>query len=113
MSKRNLLTTEPPAAVEEALRTLGGNIRTARLRRRLRLQDLAERMGVSRFTVADVERGRPGTSVAAYFAALWAMGLLDQASDLGAPEDDEAGKALERTALPQRVRRRRRLDNDF
>lgn len=112
MSKRSLLTTQPPAAVEEALRTLGGNIRTARLRRRLRLEDLAERMGVSRFTVADVERGKPGASAAAYFAALWAMGLLDHAGELGAPERDEAGKALERTALPQRVRRGQ-LDNDF
>ena len=36
----------------QALQRLGRNIRTARLRRRWRLEDVAERMGVSRFTVA-------------------------------------------------------------
>lgn len=113
MPTPTLLTTDPPAAVEDALRTLGSNIRTARLRRRLRMEDLAERMGVSRYTVADLERGKPGTSAAAYFAALWALGLLGHAKELAAPERDEPGKALERVALPRRARRRRALDNDF
>ncbi|MGB5241045.1 MAG: helix-turn-helix transcriptional regulator, partial [Prochlorococcaceae cyanobacterium] len=55
-----------------------GNITAiARLRRRWRLEDVAERMGVTRYTVADVERGKPGTSVAAYLGALWVLGLLD------------------------------------
>lgn len=107
------LTTDPPAAVEEALRTLGGNIRIARLRRRLRMDEVAERMGVSRYTVADVERGKPGTSAAAYLGALWAVGLLEHVRDVAAPERDEPGKALERASLPRRVRGRRRLDNDF
>jgi len=72
------LVQHPPAALEQALQRLGRNIRTARLRRRWRLEDVAERMGVSRFTVADVERGKPGTSMAAYLGALWVLGLLDQ-----------------------------------
>ena len=33
----------PPAALEQALQRLGRNIRTARLRRRWRLEDVAER----------------------------------------------------------------------
>ncbi len=37
----------------------------------MRLEDVAERVGVSRFTVADVERGKPGISMAAYLGALW------------------------------------------
>lgn len=37
----------PPVAVEQILFQLGRNIRTARLRRKLRLSDLAERVGVS------------------------------------------------------------------
>lgn len=113
MPTPTLLTANPPAAVEDALRTLGGNIRTARLRRQLRMEDLAERMGVSRYTVADVERGKPGTSAAAYFAALWALGLLEQAKEVAAPERDREGQVLERAALPCRVRRSRALDNDF
>ena len=103
----------PPAAVEDALGRLGRNLRTARLRRRLRLQDVADRLGVSRFTVADLERGKSGVSAAAYFGALWALGLLDRADDLADPDRDEEGKVLENARSPQRASRRRRLDNDF
>lgn len=110
---RNTITRSPPAAVEEALRRLGRNLRTARLRRRLRIQDVADRLGVSRFTVADLERGRPGVSGAAYFGALWSLGLLGEAADLAHPDRDEEGKVLESARRPTRARRRSRLDNDF
>jgi transcriptional regulator with XRE-family HTH domain len=89
------IVQHPPAALEQALQRLGRNIRTARLRRRWRLEDVAERMGVSRFTVADVERGKPGTSIAAYLGALWVLGLLDQLEAVADPDRDGEGKALE------------------
>ena len=113
MDVRRGTTSPPSAAVEEALGRLGRNIRIARLRRRLRIQDLAERIGVSRFTVADLERGKPGTSAAAYFGALWALGLLDQADELADPDRDEEGRVLESARAPRRAARLRRLDNDF
>ena len=113
MGSRSRSATSTPAAVEDALRRLGRNIRTARLRRQLRIQDLAERIGVSRFTVADLEKGKPGTSVAAYFGALWSLGLLSQASELADPDRDEEGRILESARAPRRAARPRRLDNDF
>ena len=113
MPAKGRTTSPPPAAVEEALKRLGRNIRIARLRRQLRIQDLAERMGVSRFTVADLERGKPGTSGSAYFGALWALGLLDQADELADPDRDEEGRVLESARAPRRAARPRRLDNDF
>ena len=89
----------------------------ARLRRNLRIEDLAMRMGVSRFTLAAIERGKPGVSVAACFGALWALGLLDQARELahcrGHPNKDEEGMALEGARGRRRARRRIALDNDF
>ena len=45
-------------------------------------------MGVSRFTVADVEKGKPGTSVAAYLGARWALGLLEQLTPMPDPDHD-------------------------
>lgn len=99
--------------MEQALQRLGRNIRTARLRRRWRLEEVAERMGVSRFTVADVERGKPGTSMAAYLGALWVLGLLDQMGEVADPDRDEEGKALEAARQPSQAPRRRRLDDDF
>ena len=70
MANTSRITDAPPAAVEEALKRLGRNIRTARLRRRLRIEDVAQRMGASRFTLADVEKDKPGASAAAYLCAL-------------------------------------------
>jgi DNA-binding XRE family transcriptional regulator len=113
MSNVSRINEAPPAAVEETLNRLGRNIRTARLRRRLRIVDVANRMGASRFTVADVEKGKPGTSMAAYAGALWALGLLDQMSDLADSDHDEEGKVLESARGPKQAPRRRKLDNDF
>jgi transcriptional regulator with XRE-family HTH domain len=113
MPRMSRITASPPAAVEVALKRLGRNIRTARLRRRLRIEDVAERMGASRFTVSDLEKGKPGVSAAAYFGALWALGLIEQASELADPDRDEEGKVLESARQPTQAPRRRTLDNDF
>lgn len=113
MANTSRITTDPPAAVEDAIKRLGRNIRTARLRRKLRIEDVADRMGASRYMVADLEKGKPGTSVAAYVGALWALGLLDQMSELAEPDRDEEGKVLESARNPTQAPRRRKLDNDF
>lgn len=113
MPQLSPLVQQPPAALEQALQRLVRNIRTARLRRRWRLEDVAERLGVSRFTVADVERGKPGTSIAAYLGALWVLGLLDQLEAVADPDRDEEGKALEAARKPGQAPRRRRFDDDF
>ena len=119
MPKPSNIASSPPAAVEEALATIGRNIRTARLRRRLPQAELAERMGVSRFVVADVERGKPTSGVAVYLGALWALGLLGQMRDVANPDRDEEGKALERARSPAKAYRSSRkvgrtvLSGDF
>ena len=113
MTRPSKITETPPAAVEDALKRLGQNLRTARLRRKLRIEDVAERIGASRFTVADVEKGKPSTSAAAYFGALWALGLLNGVRDIADPDRDEEGKVLESVRQPKEAPRRRTLDNDF
>ncbi len=93
MTARNPLTSAPPYAVEIALKTLGANLRTARLRRRLTAQELGERIGVGRHTVADAERGKPSTAVAVCVGLLWALGLLEQLTDVAAPAADAVIRA--------------------
>ena len=113
MPNRSAINRTPPAEVEQALKRLGRNLRTARLRRRLRIQDVADRLGVSRLTVAGLEKGKPGASAAAYFGALWSLGLLSEADDLANPDRDVEGRILESARRPMKARHRRRLDNDF
>ena len=113
MAHPSPIVQQPPAAVEQALSRLGRDIRTARLRRNWRLEDLAARLGVSRFTVADVEKGKPGTSAAAYLGALWALGLLEQLTPVADPDHDSVGKTLEAARAPRVARRAGLLNDDF
>jgi len=113
MPRLSKIAESPPAAVEDALKRLGSNIRRARLRRKIRLEDLAERIGVSRFALADAEKGKPTTSVVVYAGALWALGLLEDMRTVADPDRDAEGKALERIRSPKKAHPTRALDNDF
>ena len=113
MANRTRIAESPPAAVEDALERLGRNLRTARLRRRLPQADLARRVGVSRFVIADIEKGKPTTGIAAHLGALWALGLLPQMEGVADPDRDEEGKALEHARSPRTARRVRSLSDDF
>ena len=113
MSRQTKISESPPAAVAEAPERLGRNIRTARLRRKLPQADLAQRVGVSRFVVADIERGKPTTGVAAYMGALRVLGLLSHMRDVADPDRDEEGKTLERARSPRTARRPRSLSDEF
>ncbi len=114
MPQVNKITKAPPAAVEKALRQLGQNIRTARLRRKLRLEDVAERVGVSRYVMSDIEKGKPSTAIASYMGALWALGLLEDMQIIADPDRDEEGKILEKSRAPKTAgKRKKELDNDF
>lgn len=113
MPRPTKIASSPPAGVEEALERLGRNVRTARLRRKLSQTELAQRMGVSRFVVADIERGKPTTGVAAYLGALWALGLLVHMRAVADPDRDEEGKTLERARGPRKAGRSRSLSDDF
>lgn len=113
MSRISKISEALPAAVEEALIRLGRNIRTARLRRRLPREELAGRIGISRQVLAQIEKGKPTTAVAAYLGALWALGLLNHLKDVADPDRDEEGKILERARSPQTAPKRRKMDDDF
>ena len=113
MASRTRIAESPPAAVQDALERLGRKLRTARLRRRLPQAVLAERVGVSRFVIADVEKGKPTTGIAAHLGTLWALGLLPQLDEVADPDRDEEGKALERSRGPKVARRARNLSDDF
>lgn len=110
MKARNALLAAVPYQVETSLKKLGSNLKTARLRRNLTTGDAAEKIGTSRFVVADAEKGKPSTSAATYAALLWAYGLIDQLTDIADPARDAEGTTL---SLKRERSRRRKLDNDF
>jgi transcriptional regulator with XRE-family HTH domain len=101
-----------PVEVQQSVRQLGEHIRTARLRRHLSTEELAQACGIGRRTLYRIENGEPGVAVGTLLAVLWKLGLLDTVRAVADPDTDEHGKILEAARRPQRVRASA-LDNDF
>jgi len=98
-------------APAQSLVRLGSRIRIARLRRKLRQEDLARQIGRTRATVIAIEQGSPTTEIGAYVAALWVLGLLRELDLVADPGLDRDGQALSFSAADKRVRLRRQLNN--
>ncbi len=60
---------------QRILTTLGENIQLARLRRRLSVELVAERAGISRATLWSVEKGSPSVRIGIYAQVLLVIGL--------------------------------------
>lgn len=113
MSARNTLTAVPPYPVEQALKRLGANLRTARLRRNLTIENVAQKIGTGPRPVADAEKGKVSTSAAVYMALLWAYDLLAPVDSIADPALDREGLALSTRRKRARTQRSQELDSDF
>ena len=100
MNKRSITVSPKTAAI---LEQMGEQIKLARLRRRLSAELVAERAGISRATLWNVEKGSPSVAIGIYAAVLHALGNMDSDFLLVA-KDDELGRTLQDLELP--VRRR-------
>lgn len=76
-----------------SLRVFGERVRLARLRRNLSQVELAERMGVHRPTVINLEKGRAGVTLAVAIKALTVFGCAERIGDLLAV--DPMGESME------------------
>ena len=80
-------------ATAHQLAALGERLHLARLRRRYSAEAVAVRAGITRVTLARVEKGDVGTSIGAYVAVLRVLGLQ---SDIdGIAKDDQLGRKLQ------------------
>jgi transcriptional regulator with XRE-family HTH domain len=89
-----------------ALERVGENLRTARLRRSETEAMLAARIGVSRATIARLEKGDGGVSAALLFEALMQYGLGNPLFLLADPDHDDVGKRLDAVRRPTRGSRK-------
>lgn len=113
MKARNTLLGAPPYQVEQALKKLGADLKTARLRRRLTTAEVGQKIGTSRFVVVNAEEGKPSTSAAVYAALLWTYGFIDRLADIIDPKSDQEGTRLALMREPARAHHSRKLNNDF
>jgi len=86
-----------------ALETLGRNLRTARVKRRISIKGFAERAGVSESTVIRLERGDTGVGIGTLTMACLVLGELERVSEFLDPGSDDTGLLLDRRTLPKRI----------
>jgi transcriptional regulator with XRE-family HTH domain len=113
MVAKNPLLQAPPYQVEQAIKHLGENLRTARTRRKLTIEEVAQKIGTGPRAVMDAERGKPSTTIGVYAALLWAYDLLQPLGELANPLTDEQGLTLASAKEKIRVRKSKGLDSDF
>lgn len=87
---------------ERLLEEMGEQIKLARLRRKLSVDLVAERAGVSRASVWAVEKGSPSVAMGIYANILMAIGRDNDLLQIA--RDDELGRKLQDLDLPTRKR---------
>jgi transcriptional regulator with XRE-family HTH domain len=90
---------------ERILKTLGTNIKLARLRRKFTAELMAERANISRSTLWNIEKGTANVSIQSLLQVLSVLGMADQLAEIAS--DDPLGRKLQDTKLitPKRIRK--------
>lgn len=88
---------------EDILKTMGEQIKLARLRRNLSVELVAERAGISRATLWKVEQGVPSVAIGIYASVLHALNNMDKDLLLVA-KDDAMGRRMQDLELITRKR---------
>ncbi len=78
---------------EQILRNLGENIKLARLRRKLSANQIAQRAGISRTTLWQVEKGEQTVAIGIYVQVLFVLGMEEDL--LKVANDDTLGRKLQ------------------
>jgi len=96
-------------ALQDILKTLGENIKLARLRRKITTTMLAERAGMGRITLRKVENGDSAVTLGAYASVLFCLGLEKDLLLVG--QNDPLGRKLQDadlTVTKERVAKRKK-----
>lgn len=96
-------STPTPTPITRAMRELGEDVATWRRLRRLTSGQVADRAGVSRTTVVNLEHGR-GASLENTLRVARALGVLEGIATSLDPYATDVGRLRADEVLPQRVR---------
>lgn len=91
---------------QKILSGLGENIKLARLRRKLTMEQVAERAHLSRSTLWYIEKGEARIGMGAYLQVLAVLGLAADLQQVA--QDDILGRKLQDAQLLTRKRGRKR-----
>ena len=97
---RNSIVLLPKS--KRLLQTVGENIKLARLRRKLTMDQVSERAGISRPTLSSLEKGNPAVSLGIILQVLLVLGL--EKDILLLAEDDVLGRKIQDADLTVKER---------
>ena len=92
-SKNSILRPKEQLIIEH----LGENIKLARLRRKLTMQQVAERANISRKTLWHIEKGSPHIGIGSILKVLSVLGLANEL--LQVAKDDVFGRKIQDAGL--------------
>lgn len=95
-----------PSPVRRGLAKFGRDLALARRKRRLTVQMMTERIGISKATYLRVERGDPSVAMGAYAMTMFVLGFGDVLGEVVDRKLDELGLQLDEEHVPKRVRKR-------
>ena len=98
-----MAASRTPIAVANGQRRIGEDLATWRRLRRLTAAQVADRAGISRYTVMRLENGE-GATMENLLRVARALGVLDQLVEAVDPYRTDVGRLRSQEALPQRVR---------
>ncbi len=115
MTRKTLGKEGLPLSIRHKIAQVGQHIKLARKRRGLTMQDMADRMFVTRKTLNRLESGDPGVSFGILASALLTLGLENDLNHLAKPETDRTGNLIDKQSHDQkkRIRPSRKVDLDF
>lgn len=90
---------------QQAAGLIGEHVTTWRKLRGLTVQQVAERAGTTRQTVARLERGDVSVGLGIFLDVARSLGVLDEVVKAVDPYETPFGRARADQALPRRVRR--------
>ncbi|MDB5211497.1 MAG: transcriptional regulator [Sediminibacterium sp.] len=99
MSSRNTILL--PTA-EKIMAEFGSNLKLARRRRRLSVEQVAERADIARSTLWQVEKGSPSVAMGIYMKVIFVLGL--EKDMLKVASDDTLGRKLQDAQLTVKER---------
>ncbi|MFM7359365.1 MAG: helix-turn-helix domain-containing protein [Sediminibacterium sp.] len=93
----------------KVLKVLGEHIQLARLRRKFSAEQVAERAGISRKTVYNIEQGIPTVAIGSYLQVLFVLGLEQDLSMVAA--SDPLGRKLQDAGITVAKRAPKKSNN--
>lgn len=101
-----------PIPVQKALQKLGADIKEARIRRRISMELMAKRAGITRPTLTKVEQGDANTSMGIYAKVIFILGLDKNLADIADIRNDNVGIMIDSDNLPKYARPKKYKDTD-